>query len=1254
MKYFSFALIFLMPALLLAQSKQEIEIDLEWQKLNSGKLWFDGAITNERNPGLPIYSLQVPVTGPGLVSSSIEIVAEESVESDINVTTSAYSISSWVEEDRGEFTAFVSLIPIRNDGQKYILTQGRIHIDFNPISKSPIPGNKDNSVLSQGSLLKIEIQEDGLYAINGSDLASALGIAVGSIDPQLIELYGNPGGPLPLPNIQERNDDLEPLSFTWVGLDDNTLNGSDKLVFYAEGPNTWAYEEDEWVYHVNPYASSNYVFIRYGIASQESPEAVDGMGSSGMIRSSYTDHQYYGKELLNLLGRSPSHQGSGTLWLSDEISNTRKLDVSGEFDFTNLISTTPIKVKAHLYGRAESSSTFRMNIDGETFTKTVGRINYDVESLYARLASFKEEVVVSADPQVLLEYPATGFASEGWVDFVTIEMRKSAVYQGPMVLTDTFGTSLGGFEVQGAPADALVWDVTDINDIKQVSFSRSGQTISFSVQDPHLRRFLIFSPTEVTTEPVSINTIPNQNLHSIQDADMITVYHPLFKSEVDRHAAHRAQHDGLNVITVNVQDIYNEFASGREEPAAIRDFARMLHQRSSNFKYLLLFGDGSYDYKYVVASNEDQNFIPVFETEESLDPIFAFPTDDFYALLSDDEGGRLRGSLDIAVGRYLCRNEAEAKLLVDKLITYETDPESLGDWRNRLIFLADDEDGNQHLNDVERIAVSMENEYPVFNQDKIYFDAYPQVSTPGGTRFPEVTRAISSSIFKGALVMVYLGHGGPTGLAQERVLQSSDILKWENMYNLPIIMTATCSFTAYDEPGITSAGEHSVLSPSGGTVAILSTVRAVYAGENYLLTKAVHDFIYERDNGVPQRIGEIMRLAKNSARAGGDDSNNRKFSLFGDPSMKIALPEFEVSTTKINGVPVQDFADTLGALDFVEIEGEILDHNSGLMNDFNGTIFVTLFDKAITLTTMGTDSRSFPRDFDLQKNILFRGSATVENGEWTIQFALPRDLNFSFGEGKLSYYAHDETRDASGSYEQIVIGGTGNGLVNDDEGPLVEVFMNDENFRFGGITSPNPLLFVKLSDDYGINVVGNSIGHDLTAVLDGDTRNTFILNDFYEATKDNYREGVVRYPLQSIPEGRHRIDVTAWDIANNFSEGFTEFVVVEDVTTSIQKVLSYPNPFSEYTIFGFEHNLPPGRATLEVQIVSAAGREVKRIKQDFNISGFRVTDLTWDGTDNSGSRVPNGVYLYKIMMKRSVQGSEIVKESAFERVVVLK
>ena len=1254
MKYFSFALTFLLPVLLLAQSTQEIEIELDWQKSGSGQLWFDGARSNESDPDLPLYSIQIPLAGPGSVAASIEVISEEVVQSHIDHTAPNYQISTWVEEDRGDFSAFVSLTPIRDDGQKHILTSGRIIVDYDAISKAPAPGNKDNSVLSQGTILKVEILEDGVYALSGDDLASALGTSVGSIDHNLIELFGNPGGPLPLPNIEDRNDDLEALPFVWTGLEDNTLNAGDKMVFYAEGADAWVYEDDKWSYQVNPYASSNYVFIRYGVSSPSSQTTTDGSAANGSVRSGYTDHQYYGKELLNLLGRSPSHQGSGTLWLSDEISNTRELDVSNEFDFTDLITSSPIKVKAHLYGRAESSSSFRMNVGGETFSKTVGRINYDVESLYARLVNFEEDVVVSASPQIKLEYPSTGFASEAWVDFVTVEMRKTAQYNGPLILTDTFTSSRGGFRVQNAPADALVWDITDINDAKNVTYARSGQSISFSVEVPHLRRFLVFSPSDVNIAPGEINTIPNQNLHSIQDADMVTVYHPLFKTEVDRHAAHRSQHDGLNVITVNVQEIYNEFASGRAEPTAIRDFARMLHQRSSNFRYLLLFGDGSYDYKYVVTSNEDQNFIPVFETEESLDPIFAFPTDDFYALLSDDEGGRLRGSLDIAVGRYLCRSEAEANLLVDKLITYETDPESLGDWRNRLIFLADDEDGNQHLNDVERIAVSMENEYPIFNQDKIYFDAYPQVSTPGGTRFPEVTRAISSSIFKGALVMVYLGHGGPTGLAQERVLQSSDILDWENMYNLPIIMTATCSFTAYDEPGITSAGEHSVLSASGGTVAILSTVRAVYAGENYLLTKAVHDFIYERDNGVPQKIGEIMRLAKNSARAGGDDSNNRKFSLFGDPSMKIALPEFEVATTKINGTPVQDFTDTLGALDFVEIEGQVLDHDKNLMSDFNGTIFVTLYDKAITLTTKGTDSRSFPRDFDLQKNILFRGSATVESGEWTIQFALPKDLNFSFGEGKLSYYAHDESRDASGSFENIVIGGTGNGLVNDDQGPQVQVFMNNEDFRFGGITSPNPLLYVKLSDDYGINVVGNSIGHDLTAVLDGDTRNTFILNDFYEATKDNYREGIVRYPLQGIPEGRHRVDVTAWDIANNFSEGFTEFIVVEDVTTSLKKVLSYPNPFSDYTIFGFEHNLPPGNATLEVRIVSAAGREVKRIKKDFSVSGFRVTDLTWDGTDNSGSRVPNGVYLYKIMMKRSVQGSDIVKESAFERVVVLK
>jgi hypothetical protein len=421
------------------------------------------------------------------------------------------------------------------------------------------------------------------------------------------------------------------------------------------------------------------------------------------------------------------------------------------------------------------------------------------------------------------------------------------------------------------------------------------------------------------------------------------------------------------------------------------------------------------------------------------------------------------------------------------------------------------------------------------------------------------------------------------------------------------------------------------------------------------LTDAAHDFLYVKDNdGKALPLGEVMRRAKNKSSSG-DQSNNRKFSLFGDPSMRLAIPRYNVATTSINGVPASEFQDTVGALEKITVKGAVIDDRGNTLTSFNGLVIPTVYDKQLTLKTKGQDVRSYVKEFELRKNVIFKGSASVINGEFEFTFVIPKDINYEIGLGKISYYASDgRETDANGLYENINIGGVGSGGVTDDLGPEVEVYMNNEDFVFGGITNADPTLFLKLSDDNGINVVGNSIGHDLVAVLDNNTQGAFILNDFYEATTDDFTAGTVRYPLKDLEVGRHYLKVTAWDIANNFTEGYTEFVVVDDLKSGLKHVLNYPNPFSTNTNFQFEHNLPPGPIDIVIQIFSVSGRLAKTIRHSGFSDGFRVDNIQWDGTDDFGSPIAKGVYLYKIKVKADVSGTDIRKESEFERLVILK
>jgi len=681
----------------------------------------------------------------------------------------------------------------------------------------------------------------------------------------------------------------------------------------------------------------------------------------------------------------------------------------------------------------------------------------------------------------------------------------------------------------------------------------------------------------------------------------------------------------------------------------------MLYDRSDDFKYLLLFGDGSYDYKEIMPDVPFGNFIPTYQTNISLDPVEGFPSDDYYALLNDQEGANLTGEIDIAVGRIPAKTAVEADAIVSKIIHYETNDATYGDWRLKLLFNADDQDGNTHLNQANDISNRVGNQDPEYNVQKNFFDAYQQISTPGGDRFPDATEALNKAIQSGLLVTNYLGHGGSKGWAQERVLKITDIQNYTNFDKLTTMVTATCSFTGYDDPALNTAGELCLSQPGGGAVALLTTTRAVYVSGNRRLTQAVFDTIFTKENGELLRIGEVMRRAKNSNSADTFQTNARKFAMIGDPTLKLAVPTYDIYTTSINGNPIiQDQPDTIRALQLVTIEGHIANFDGSINTNFNGTIYPTVYDKKSTIETLNNDEGTAgSTSFSVYKNILFKGAASVNNGIWTFSFIVPKDIDYSMGKGKISLYATDQsTQDAAGYFTDIVIGGTDPNAVLDETGPTIQLFMDDLGFEYGDITNKNTTLIAKISDDFGINITGTSIGHDLTGVLDENENESFILNEFYNAEIDDYTSGTVEFPIQDLELGTHTIRVKAWDISNNSAEEMTEFTVVDSEQSALDNVLNYPNPFTTSTNFRFTTELKNVQLDVLVSIYTVSGKLVKSIPYSGVAIGGSIDDIFWNGRDDFESPLAKGVYLYKIKV-RSDQ-LDFTEESDYEKLVILK
>ena len=1115
------------------------------------------------------------------------------------------------------------------------------------------------SVLATGTVYKMGIPESGIYKVTFEALSQNTDIDLSALDPDAIHIHGNPGGLLPLENASPRKDDLVENPVLIGGGDDGRFGPGDYILFYAEGADRIISSDNELVYEKNIYDQANYYYIKID-ASYPGLRVQQANPVSAASVTPYTDvlvrHEI---DEINLLGSFGGTQGSGKQWFGETFTANKTTDFSEFFQFGEL-ANEPSEVVVVMSARSEINTEAVLNIDGETYRRSIIKANLgDVETTYAHTAVIREDITLSTSrPEVVITYEVPGTSGVGWLDYIEIKTKEriNVPSSGLLDLYDIDAKDNGtaGFELGGNVQGKRVWQVTDPERVQEMSLT--GTTFGYE-PGGQIHHFVVFDPDQSNNTPISYEQVENQNLHGITSTDMVIIYHPMFIDAANKLAAHRAQHDGLRIELVDILNVYNEFGGGKADPISIRDMCKMIRERDDDFRYLLLLGDASYDYRGINPNIEFQNFVPSYQTDQSLNPINAFPADDYFGLLSDDEGSdNMTGDLELGIGRIPAHSVDQAMAVVDKIIHYETGPDRYGDWRTRISFSADDVDKTVdvvHARDADEIARETAAEHECLHQQKVYLDAFVQEATPGGARYPDANAAIRDNLNKGQLVWSYLGHGGPRGLSQERVLQVNDVRNWVNKDKLSIFITATCSFTGFDEPAIISAGEHLIANPNGGAVAIFTTVRSVFANSNKRLTSEVYENIFERgSDGLPLRLGDILTNSQNNSSA--SITNSRKFLLIGDPSMKIAMPEHRIVVDEVNGVAVTPASsDTLGALSQATLSGHVETWgDSTLLSGFSGKVFLTVFDKASQQTTLLNDGPGTAMDFTLKKNVLYKGSATVTNGEFQISFILPRDIDFSFGPGSLFLYATDETTtDAKGFYDQIIIGGTSGSTITDNEGPEIDIFFNDRSFIFGGKTNSEPVLLVDLEDENGINLSSTSIGHDITASLEDQNGEKIVLNEFYEPTVDKIGAGTVRYQMPSLEPGLHKIYIKAWDILNNSSEEMSEFFVTEDGEGFIENVFNFPNPFSTRTSFTFEHDLVGSEVEVLVSIYTLSGKLVKTISENRFSGGSRISDVAWDARDDFGNRLAKGIYLYKI--KVYSPQFNVSRESDFRKMAIL-
>ncbi|MBC5993826.1 type IX secretion system sortase PorU [Pontibacter cellulosilyticus] len=1118
-----------------------------------------------------------------------------------------------------------------------------------------------NSVLSSGNWYKLAVTSSGVYKID-KGLLQTLGINTQGLDPKTIQLYGNGGGMLPQPNNITRPDDLVENPVMVIGEADGRFDDNDYVLFYGQGPHTWEYDatQKQFKHNFNVYSDTAFYFLRVGSAQgKRISSRAQATGATQTI-TSYNERHFHERDLKNMVF-------SGREWYGEEFSSfVTSHNIS--LPISDIVGGSDVKLTAFLMANSPVESAFTIKVNNQTIgTQPIasrGTYSYHPQGTNS-IKTYTISQQALGSPTALETNLAFGTGgsstSLGYLNYLLLNYERQLRLKGDQTSfrsVASMAAPVSTFRITGAPAGAMVWDVT--NPLAPVlQQTDAGTDISFSTATATLREFVVLQ-SNISNKPIAAGKVNNQNLHAQNldgNLDFVIISNPRFLQEANRLAEHRRKHSGMQVLVTTTTQVFNEFSSGAQDVTAIRDFMRMLYKRSNksghDHMYLLLLGDASYDYKNRLSNNT--NFVPIYESRQSLHPITSYSSEDYYGFLDDEEGEWIESTigdhlLDVGIGRLPAKSVAEASTMVSKVINYDS-PSHFGKWKSRVTLLADDGDYNEHQNDAEFLADFLKSNAINYNPNKVYIDLYRQVYEANGQSAPDAVAALNKAIEQGSLITNYTGHGNEVSLASEQLITIPRINSWTNKDRLTFLLTATCEFGRYDDPTVVSGAETALLHPNGGAVGLITTTRPVYSNGNRVLNRNFFKSFFTPATGAKTRLGDLVLNTKNNSItdniSGSKGVNNRNFSLLADPSQQLASTALNTEITHINNKAVA--SDTLSALGKINLKGQVRTGAGSVASNFNGEVQVTVYEKPVTLKTFGDDgSPSVP--VSVRENVIYDGKATIKNGLFDLSFVVPKDIAYNYGQGKISLYASNQLQDALGANQSVVVGGTAKNVQADNTAPTLQLFMNDESFVFGGTTNKDAVLLAKLFDENGINTAGLGIGHEITAILDEQRDNLLVLNDYYTSEPDSYQAGRVKYTFKDLEPGPHSLRIKAWDTHNNAAEEYIEFIVSNDSKIALEHVLNHPNPFSTKTTFHFDHNRAGDNLEIQIQIYTISGKLVKTLETTSYASKAHLAELTWDGKDEYNDVLAKGVYIYKVNVRSQQDGS---KTSKFEKLVIL-
>ncbi len=1157
-----------------------------------------------------------------------------------------------------------------------------------------------NSVLAAGQWAKIGVTQQGIYKIDASQL-STLGFNANPFPSTTIRLYGQSGSMLSEKIDQSYSDDLVEIPIE---------TASNYLLFYTSGPHQWKYDSatKRFNFIKNLYSDTAWYYIT--INAVGSPKRINALAAENRpttsIVNTYTHRYAHESTRLNLLS-------SGKEWVGESFTIPNPIKT---FNIPWSNTSGPIQLYTHFTSRSlGANGNFAVSINDQSAQNiNLAGVTGGLLDEYARDAQALTPIAFSSignsnSIALKMQYSSTANGAEGWLNRFSVQgqrrlipdngtssfyFRNTQLIHSDSIAEYRISARLNNGSPTVFPADTRVWNTSNPLNPQQVVIANTGGEITFKATVEILKEYALFNPSQALTPIIPNNAIvPNQTLHGLAHGGTnntgsnayngLIIVHPSLLAAANRLAAFHLSQYGYTDAVITTTQLFNEFGAGIPDPAAIRNGIKLFYDLSTvntntntkTLQYIVLFGAGSFDYKNIISNN--RNLVPTFQSANSLSPLLTYTSDDFYALLNNNDDINLLNNapLSIAVGRLPVGNLQEANTLVDKIIRYHqtnnTTTNTDNAWRNQLVFIADDKDQNLHLNDAESIAATAIAANPAAHARKIYLDAFPLVSGAGGSRYPSVSEAIVNQVLQGALIVNYSGHGNHLRLSEEAVISAAEVNRFNNPNKLPLFITASCDFDPFDQPNKPSIARTLLYGSNNGAIALLTTTRLVFAYSNRIMNQnylqlAMEPFANNPSGRLYRSLGQATMDAKNrSNQLNGDPLNSRKFALLGDPAMQLAFPELPMQLKEIKDISNNTsigFNDSLLALRKYRLTGQVSQSNGSVYTGFSGVANIMVYDQAQTVFTLGNTPESPRTGYSTESSILFNGKATVTNGLFTIEFVVPKDISFGPGKATIRLFAQSNngannstnTLAAAGALNIRIAGSTGT-IIRDTTGPEIRLFLNDTTFKNGGITSENPILIAQLYDTSGINATGNGIGHDIVLVQNNDDRNSIVLNSFFSTELNQYQRGSLRYQLPTLTEGKYQLKLKAWDMVNNSNQAILDFTVVKKEQLKIAAVRNFPNPFRANggsTTFAFEHNQPNTNILVEIQIVNGSGALVKRIQQTVNTEGSRNIQINWDGSSETGSKYASGIFFYR--MNISVIGNpQLGRAFAAGQIIVL-